>query len=111
MVWAAVKGMAGYPSTCAAVAHGSVSFLATQNIVCTCRRLAAATRGEALASLAGLSGGGGGGGGTPRAAEQGSGLAGLSGLGAEGIASLAAATATEVRRSNIDWHDIQLACP
>jgi hypothetical protein len=66
-------------------------------IVCTCRRLAAATRGEALAGLAGLSGGGG----TPRAAEQGSGLAGLSGLGAEGIASLAAATATEVGRSNI----------
>ena len=77
----------------AAIAHVTSSFLLTW--LCTCRRLAAATRGEALASLAGLSGGRAGGG-TPCAAEQGSGLAGLSGLGAEGIASLAAATATEV---------------
>ena len=83
------KYMPGHPKqVCAAITHGTGSCLLTW-----CR-LAAATRGEALASLAGLSGGGGGG--TPRAAEQGSGLAGLSGLGAEGIASLAAATATEV---------------
>ena len=80
--------MNGLPSTCAYIAA------CLPGVVCTCCRLAAATRGETLASLAGLSGGGGGG--TPRAAEQGSGLAGLSGLGAEGIASLAAATATEV---------------